>query len=450
MNVKFWLCGVLFCLLATISLSGCAGDTAGVTDNGVILCGSDNDCPVGMFCNDGICDSLTDGGQGCTSDQDCAPGYKCDLPSGDCILETDGGEEPSDGGDEQADGGDPGGEEGSECAVDELRECGPGTKVGECDIGVEYCVNGYWSGVCEGAVYPEDEKCDGLDNDCDGNTPADEIDQDGDEFSACQGDCDEEDSDVNPDATEIYCNDTDDDCNAETPDDIDADQDGFSVCLGDCDDETKRLFGTLVVTGFEQAALSRARAPYAARKPFFLYVDEFQDFACHPGAAETFSQMLSQVRKFGLHMILANQSIAQLSSGLQTALGNAQTIVTFRISRADAEALARVLGEVNTQAVKHDNQTQVQHPVYSPLSEQWEEFVNFLTKQKVRQATVKTADDRLVVIWSELIKENNCPPDKLEDVITQCLSHHGLPYQTVFDVLVTKQSHQPENAFYSH
>jgi len=111
------------------------------------------------------------------------------------------------------------------------------------------------------------------------------------------------------------------------------------VDLGECDDETKRLFGTLIVTGFEQAALSRARVISAERKPYFLYIDEFQDFACHPGSAEAFSQMLSQVRKFGLHMILANQSIAQLNTRLQTALGNAQTIISFRVSRADAEVL---------------------------------------------------------------------------------------------------------------
>jgi len=64
--------------------------------------------------------------------------------------------------------------------------------------------------------------------------------------------------------------------------------------------------------------------------------------------------MLSQVRKFGLHLILANQSIAQLSSGLQIALGNAQTIIAFRISRSDAEVLARVLGKVNPNSIKHE------------------------------------------------------------------------------------------------
>jgi len=211
------------------------------------------------------------------------------------------------------------------------------------------------------------------------------------------------------------------------------------VDLGDCDDETKRLFGTLIVTGFEQAALSRARQPFETRKPYYLYVDEFQDFACHPGAAETFSKMLSQVRKFGLHMILANQSIAQLNPRLQIALGNAQTIIAFRISRADAEALARALGEVNTQAVKRENQTIIQHPIYSPLSEQWEEFVQFLTKQDVRQATVKTADDRLAVIWSEIVEDGHCTNEQLEDTIVKILKRSGRPYQT----LAQNLSHPP-------
>ena len=201
------------------------------------------------------------------------------------------------------------------------------------------------------------------------------------------------------------------------------------VDLGDCDHETKRLFGTLVVTGFEQAALSRARSPSETRKPFYLYIDEFQDFACHPGAAETFSQMLSQVRKFKLHMILANQSIAQLSQGLQTALGNAQTIIAFRISRADAEALSRVLGEVNLHAIKRENQTEVQHPIYSPIAEQREAFIQQLTKQQVRQATVKAADDRMAVIWPEKITDCDCEEYILEEVIEKIISKHGKSFE---------------------
>jgi hypothetical protein len=197
------------------------------------------------------------------------------------------------------------------------------------------------------------------------------------------------------------------------------------VDLGECDDETKRLFGTLIVTGFEQAALSRARVISAERKPYYLYIDEFQDFACHPGSAEAFSQMLSQVRKFGLHMILANQSIAQLNTRLQTALGNAQTIITFRVSRVDAEVLSRVLGHVDPEQIKHDQQMDVQHPLYSPLNEQWEGFIQHLTTQSVRQATVKTADDRLAVIWSEKMRKQDVSPEEIEKVILELMKKHG-------------------------
>jgi hypothetical protein len=206
--------------------------------------------------------------------------------------------------------------------------------------------------------------------------------------------------------------------------------------LGDCDDETKRLLGTLIVTGFEQAALSRARLSHQNRKPYYLYIDEFQDFACHPGAAETFSQMLSQVRKFGLHITLANQSIAQLDKRLQVALGNAQTIVSFRISRADAEALSRVLGEVDPETIKRENQTEIQHPIYSPLNEQWEGFIQHLTKQKVRQATIKTADDRLAVIWAEKTREHKISDQELNSVISYLHARHGHPFQEVHNKLV--------------
>ncbi|MCH7878321.1 MAG: type IV secretion system DNA-binding domain-containing protein [candidate division Zixibacteria bacterium] len=221
------------------------------------------------------------------------------------------------------------------------------------------------------------------------------------------------------------------------------------VDLGDCDHETKRLFGTLIVTGFEHAALSRARAPVESRRPYYLYIDEFQDFACHPGAAETFSQMLSQVRKFGLHMILANQSIAQLTPGLQTALGNAQTILSFRISRADAEALARVLGQVNPQFIKHASQTETQHPVYAPLYEQWEQFIQQLTRLQVRQVVVKTADDRQAVIWPEKISDSACSEEQLEIIIRKLLRQHGSPFDQVYRDLVTKPKSKPQDDLFT-
>jgi hypothetical protein len=219
------------------------------------------------------------------------------------------------------------------------------------------------------------------------------------------------------------------------------------VDMGDCDDETKRLLGTLIVTGFEQAALSRSRTSMEQRKPFYLYIDEFQDFACHPGAAETFSQMLSQVRKYGLHLILANQSIAQLSRGLQTALGNAQTIVVFRISRADAEALARVLGHVDSQEIKREAQTPTQHPIFSPLPEQWESFVQFLTKQDVRQCTAKTADDRLASIWTEKVQVGKSTFEELEKSICKSLMQNGCDLEAILQNNPSKSHPDLQNLF---
>lgn len=219
------------------------------------------------------------------------------------------------------------------------------------------------------------------------------------------------------------------------------------VDMGNCDDETKRLIGTLIVTGFEQAALSRSRISFEKRRPFYLYIDEFQDFACNPGAAETFSQMLSQVRKYGLHLTLANQSIAQLNDDLQTALGNAQTMVAFRISRADAEVLARVLGYVDSNAIKREAQTATQHPVFAPLLEQWESFTQSLTMQAVRQCTIKTADDRLGVIWADKVLERDYNAAELESVVLESLKRHGCRFKLSKGIPVRSTSCQTNDRF---
>src|SRR6185503_12482679 len=146
------------------------------------------------------------------------------------------------------------------------------------------------------------------------------------------------------------------------------------VDLGRCDPETRRLVGSLVTTGMEMAAMSRIDE-VGERRGFYLFIDEFQDFSANEGAAKTLAQILSECRKFGLYLHLAHQTLGQLHHRISSALGNVGIKVVFSIDRNDAEVMAPKLFTVDTEQVKHEAQTETQHPLFSPLSEQWEQAV---------------------------------------------------------------------------
>jgi hypothetical protein len=81
------------------------------------------------------------------------------------------------------------------------------------------------------------ELCDGLDNNCNGVVPADEVDDDADGWMVCDDDCDDADGAIHPGATEVACDFTDNDCDgALHADETDGDLDGYTVCDGECDD----------------------------------------------------------------------------------------------------------------------------------------------------------------------------------------------------------------------
>jgi len=106
------------------------------------------------------------------------------------------------------------------------------------------------------------------------------------------------------------------------------------------------LLGSLLVTGFELAALSRADCPANEREDFFLYVDEFQHCA-----TESFASILSEARKYRLSLTLAHQYLGQLSEPVRDAVfGNVGTFLAFRVSEADASVLERQFGGGYTRA----------------------------------------------------------------------------------------------------
>jgi len=100
--------------------------------------------------------------------------------------------------------------------------------------------------------------------------------------------------------------------------------------------ENIRLLGTLLLTKIKQAALSRIDTPEINRRPFFLFVDEFQHFV-----GENFEEILSEARKFRLGLTIAHQNLDQLPRELRSAiLGNVGTEIFFRLSHHDAAQIS--------------------------------------------------------------------------------------------------------------
>ena len=103
------------------------------------------------------------------------------------------------------------------------------------------------------------------------------------------------------------------------------------------------VLGGFIVSGITHAAFTRHDIPEADRRPFFLYVDEFHAFT-----TETVADLLSETRKYRLGTVLAQQHIQQSSPVVfASVLGNAATLICFRIGAADAPILSALLGDVD-------------------------------------------------------------------------------------------------------
>ena len=98
------------------------------------------------------------------------------------------------------------------------------------------------------------------------------------------------------------------------------------------------ILGSFLVTKIQLAAMSRSDIPNIAdRRPFYLYVDEFQNFA-----TDSFATILSEARKYGLNLTVANQYVAQMTDAVRDAVfGNVGTTISFRVSADDAPILVK-------------------------------------------------------------------------------------------------------------
>ncbi len=111
----------------------------------------------------------------------------------------------------------------------------------------------------------------------------------------------------------------------------------MNLSKGRIGEDNSRLLGGMLITKIQLSAMERVDMLEKDRSDFFLYVDEFQNFA-----TESFAHILSEARKYRLDLIMAHQYMEQLDETVLAAvIGNVGTMVTFRVGSSDAEVLAK-------------------------------------------------------------------------------------------------------------
>lgn len=117
-----------------------------------------------------------------------------------------------------------------------------------------------------------------------------------------------------------------------------------NLSQGRLGEDNAALLGAMLITKFQLAAMHRVSLPEEQRRDFYLYVDEFQNFA-----TGSFIKIMSEARKYRLDIMLANQYMAQIPEEVTKAiLGNAGTVMTFAVGAGDAEILNKEFAEVFT------------------------------------------------------------------------------------------------------
>ncbi|TSC66910.1 MAG: hypothetical protein G01um101466_850, partial [Parcubacteria group bacterium Gr01-1014_66] len=114
-----------------------------------------------------------------------------------------------------------------------------------------------------------------------------------------------------------------------------------NVSKGRIGEDNSQLLGAMVITKLQLAAMERVRIAEEERKDFYLYVDEFQNFA-----TDSFASILSEARKYRLNLVIAHQYVGQLVTDTSTRVrdavfGNVGTLVVFRVGAGDAEFLEK-------------------------------------------------------------------------------------------------------------
>lgn len=114
-----------------------------------------------------------------------------------------------------------------------------------------------------------------------------------------------------------------------------------NLSQGKLGEDSSALLGAMIITKMQLAAMNRVYLAEAERRDFYLYVDEFQNFA-----TQSFIKILSEARKYRLDLTLANQYVGQIDEDVQKAIfGNAGSLISFSIGASDSRVLVREFGD---------------------------------------------------------------------------------------------------------
>lgn len=183
----------------------------------------------------------------------------------------------------------------------------------------------------------------------------------------------------------------------------------LNLSKGRIGEDNSALLGAMFITKVQLAAMSRVDIPEEERSDFYLYVDEFQNFA-----TESFATILSEARKYRLNLVIAHQYIEQLDEKVAASVfGNVGTLIVFRIGATDAEFLEK---EFEPVIMQNDLVNLTKYHIYLKL------MINGVSSQPFSAVTlppladVTGNEDKIIRASRERYGR---PKEKIEEKITR-------------------------------
>ena len=192
-------------------------------------------------------------------------------------------------------------------------------------------------------------------------------------------------------------------------------------------EDNANMIGSLLVTNIQIDAMSRADIAASKRRPFYLYIDEFQNFA-----TKSFATILSEARKYKLSLILANQYTSQLDEDIKNAIfGNVGSIVSFTLGYDDAAIMTSQFKElvgVNDlitlpkyttytrlmiDGISSDPFSTKTLPPFSPSDDNIEEYIKKIRRQSRQRYAMKR--DKLESLLNARWKKTFSPQEKIAE-----------------------------------